>query len=121
MRRRMLEFPAIAGMVCIGGMEGVEEEVSLFLEAKRNLTVFVLARTGGAAALLSRSDLAIQDQGRAGSTRRRLRVVDEEVLRDLRPRLREGNGDFQDAPLGYVPYPLIMQVIVGEIAEARTT
>ncbi|NTS41922.1 hypothetical protein HRG84_13480 [Flavisolibacter sp. BT320] len=43
-----------AALVCMGGMEGVEEEFALFLERKTNeKKIFLLPDTGGATALLA--------------------------------------------------------------------
>ena len=55
MRVRMITETAPVAMVCIGGMEGVEEEVSLFNEYASG-PVYVIASTGGAA-------LRIADEG----------------------------------------------------------
>lgn len=46
------EIPLDA-MVCIGGMEGVEDEADLFVKANKGKPVFLLKSTGGAAALLA--------------------------------------------------------------------
>ena len=106
MRERMIDETRPAAMVCIGGMEGVEAEVRLF--GKRGI-VFTLARTGGAAAILSQEAADVI-------------AVDEVVLRDLRSRDTEFSG-FRDLPregdIEVIPFPLIMQSIVDHIAEGE--
>ena len=107
MRAGMLRDRNIVAMVCIGGMEGVEEEVALFEEAQPKRPIYVLARTGGACAEMSRK--------RDGTSR--LRIIDDELLNELRPRLLGSGRDIQDAPLRSVPYAFIMQRIVREVSE----
>lgn len=109
MRGQMLADPAIAAMVCIGGMEGVEDEVRLFLQLRQGQPLYLLARSGGATALLANQLRATKN----------VRVIDDELLNDIRPRLRAAHGETADAPLRYTPYPFIMQRIVREIAELK--
>ena len=52
MRETMLEAARPDAMVCIGGMEGLEDEVALALERVPRFPIYLLERTGGAAALL---------------------------------------------------------------------
>jgi hypothetical protein len=109
MRSTMIDDPSIGAMVAIGGMEGVEEEVGMFLETRSNLPVYVLAKTGGAAAVLA-------GKGRTHAQRpSRVRIIDEEILDEMRPQLRGPDGELREAPLRYVPYPLIMQVVVQDV------
>jgi hypothetical protein len=109
MRREMLADRAIVAMVCIGGMEGVEDEARLFLQTRPGHPIYLLARTGGATAVLA------SQFGRA----RHIRVIDDELLDDLRPRLRINQEELVDAPLRFTPYPLIMQRIVRDFTEQR--
>jgi hypothetical protein len=68
MRETMLETAHPDAMVCIGGMEGLEDEVSLALEQRPRFPIYVLERTGGAAALLRGRHLAP------------LRMIDTEIV-----------------------------------------
>jgi hypothetical protein len=113
MRATMLEESRPDAMICIGGMAGVLEEVDLFTRSFPASPVFVLESTGGAAMRLAR-------------TMPRVRVLDREIMaRVIERRLAAGaapepvgerdKGREQEA---VVPYPLIMQTLVGEIAGA---
>lgn len=53
MRLEMINRIDLAGMVCIGGMEGVEEEAKLFHERWKNLPIYALKSTGGATSKLA--------------------------------------------------------------------
>jgi hypothetical protein len=106
MRTRMLRESEPLAMVCIGGMAGVVKEVALFSEQFPDKSVFVLASTGGAAAMLSRTRQA------------RVRDADRDAL--SRP---ADDGAISKATEGstgppVMPYPFIMQTIVDELAEA---
>jgi len=106
MRQVMLETRPPDAVVCIGGMEGLEQEVDLALERTPTTPIFVLERTGGAAGLLDqRHD-------------RRLRMIDTEVMLNL-DRIRESseliNRDAHPERRALVPYPLVMQQIVAEM------
>ena len=109
MREFMFKDAEPDAMVCIGGMEGLEEEVALALEAKPPIPIFVLERTGGACALLRQ---------RLGD---RLRMIDTEVVVNLQ-RLRSRNVhdlvDESASRRALVPYPLVMQLIVDEVSKA---
>ncbi len=113
MRRSMLSTPTIVGMVCIGGMEGIEEEVDIFLEVQDRLPIYALTSSGGAASML------LEQRGLPSSSRRRIRMIEDEVLGELRPQLRGENGQLEPAPLRYTPYPLIMQVVVEELSQSH--
>jgi SLOG cluster3 family len=107
MREDMLEVSRPDAMVCIGEMEGLEEEVSLALGREPSFPIFVLERTGGAAALLRNR----RDQ--------RLRMIDTEIVSNLE-RMRAEMGSEQTiearAHRALVPYPLVMQTIVEEVS-----
>jgi hypothetical protein len=108
MRERMIGETAPEAMVCIGGMEGVEQEVEIFRELRRGEPIYVFGETGGASALLAR--------------REGLRVIDREVLGRLEPLRRaqeqldretlRAPGEPERPP---VPYPLIAQMLVEEL------
>jgi hypothetical protein len=57
MRRTMIE-EKLDGMVCIGGMEGVQEEVNIFMEQHRDNPVYLLPSTGGMTMELATSSKA---------------------------------------------------------------
>jgi hypothetical protein len=100
MRRRMIGEMEPAAMVAIGGMQGIFDELRIFRELRRDASVYALATTGGAAALL----IGRRDPG--------VRAIDLEVLGSLQGheelRSREGH-------LPVVPYTLIVQVLVQEL------
>ena len=83
-------------MVCIGGMQGVEEEFHLFRTLLPGAPVFVLETTGGAAAWLAERYPS------------EVRVIDRDGQRRSR---RSGSPDGSE----YL-YPLIMQEIVEDLA-----
>ena len=95
-------------MVCIGGMEGLEDEVALALERERRFPIYVLERTGGAAALLRERHLE------------RLRMIDTEIVTHVDRMRVELGVAMQPRQMhvrrALVPYPLVMQTIVEEIA-----
>jgi hypothetical protein len=109
MRESMLASSRPDAMVCIGGMEGLEEEVALALEHEPPFPIYVLERTGGAAALLR-----ARNNGR-------LRMIDSEIVEKLgRMRLQKSLNELSTdrrVHRALVPYPLVMQTIVEEIAE----
>ena len=107
MRSAILRGQRLLAMVCIGGMEGVEEEVDLCAELQPTAPIFILSSTGGACFSMSQST----------SKNRRLRAIDTELLNNLRPRLRGANGESRDAPLNGTPYAFIMQRIIREISD----
>lgn len=52
MRKRMLEDNEFYAGIFIGGMEGVEDEYTMFTQLHPNAKVFPLASTGGAAKII---------------------------------------------------------------------
>ncbi|HEX5724172.1 MAG TPA: hypothetical protein VFX98_01830 [Longimicrobiaceae bacterium] len=116
MRRAMIQDRSVLGMVAVGGMEGVFDEAEMFAELRPELLpVFVLARTGGAAALLA-------GEGRNPASKLRIpevpvRVVDREVLGGAMPEVEGPDGEPLRVPLRYTPYTLVMQEIVRRLAE----
>ena len=110
MRVKMITDTAPCALVCIGGMEGVEQEARLFHELQTDAPVFVIASTGGAASVLKEQANFI-------------RAIDLTIMDGLVCRQSEVGHD--KACSGYdawtVPYPLIMQVIVRELAQRGDT
>lgn len=119
MRRGMLDDPALAGMVCIGGMEGVLEEARMFA-GRWQRPIFALARTGGAAALLA-GDRPERPEAYIDGPRDAVTAIDRMVLDDPRmrePTLRGPDGEERLVPLRFTPYPLVMQELVRRIAQS---
>lgn len=108
MRETILEAARPDAMVCIGGMEGVEDEVELALQRGRTFPIYVLERTGGASALLRHRNLG------------RVRMIDTEIVTRVDQRREElgvaKSGREMHIQRALVPYPLVMQTIVEEIA-----
>jgi hypothetical protein len=109
MREAMILWTNPEAMVCIGGMEGVEREFEMFRQLRSNGSVYTLERTGGAASLLARHHSG------------HVRVIDSEVINKV-DELRTKHFPHEDISpkreeQRSVPYPLIMQTIVEEIAE----
>jgi len=108
MRETMFEASHPDGMVCIGGMEGLEDEVALALKRGR-IPIYVLERTGGAAALLR------------GRHVEGLRMIDTEIVSRIDQLRAEFGAATQQGEShvrrSLVPYPLVMQTIVEEIAQ----
>jgi hypothetical protein len=111
MRHAMIERTMPEAMVCIGGMDGVEKEFEIFRELRRNAPIYVLEKTGGAASRLAENQFE------------HVRIIDDEIMTriselrtdtassvptDIFPRAEERT---------VVPYPLVMQTIVEELAE----
>jgi hypothetical protein len=114
MRKAMIEWTNPHAMVCIGGMEGVERETELFRELRGEAPIYVLQSTGGASLIL-------------GHTRKDIRVIDSEIMRRIEALKSNILGPShptdsarkpEERPV--VPYPLIMQSIVDEIAGPQT-
>ncbi|HEX2204871.1 MAG TPA: hypothetical protein VHG91_16295 [Longimicrobium sp.] len=99
MRQVLLaETGDLAAMVCVGGMEGVIQEAVLFRDrVEGTRPCFAVHRSGGAAKILAERE------------REWVRAIDDEVL----------GPDDGAAGRRYVPYPLIMQMLVREIARSR--
>jgi hypothetical protein len=111
MRIAMITGTQPDAMVCIGGMEGVERERSLFHELRAGAPVYVLGSTGGAAALIAQEHLDW------------VRVIDREVMgrtaamrRELSRATYEEKAPSERPETPVVPYPLIMQTIVDHLA-----
>jgi hypothetical protein len=101
--RRMIEESNPVAMVCIGGMEDVVKEVGLFYEMRRQLPIYAMATTGGAAGILARegtANIQVIDRELMDSIGRIAQEVDTE---------REGEERFE---IRYMPYTLIMQKMV---------
>lgn len=119
MRTAMVEQTAPAAMVCIGGMDGVHEEVEIYRKYFPRRPVFVLGRTGGASGILALQkgtsfdviDLRIE----ADLQRRRQDHRGESDIQAEEKRKVRGDERFKTPA---VPYPLIMQNIVQQVAKS---
>jgi hypothetical protein len=118
MRRSMIAETSPLAMVAIGGMAGVRNEAALFAEICPGKPIFAFATTGGAAALLS-GDKAIA---------RQVRVIDSEADSLVRRFWAEQQKDEQltrsteaESRQFYVPYALVAQQIVAELAASGST
>ena len=104
MREVMLRQTSPHAMVCIGGMDGVEKEAQLYRDLviapriRPEASIYTLATTGGAAKVLA------EGSAQPGI---HLRAIDLELLNDLQVRP------------AFVPYSIIMQRIVDELAGLR--
>jgi SLOG cluster3 family len=109
MREAMIGSTRPEAMVCIGGMEGVEKEAEIFRALRRSAPIYVLERTGGASLILARR---LND----------VRVIDTETLNRIEhlktefPRKTPERIGRQQEQRAVVPYPLVMQTIVDELA-----
>jgi hypothetical protein len=109
MRESMMEDAAIRAMVCIGGMEGVQDEATMFLDAKPRSRLYVFESTGGAAAMMAGQFKNVAERGGA------VRIIDDEVLRSSHRADRNSNEELSFTTQ-FVPYPVIAQAIVRELA-----
>jgi hypothetical protein len=111
MRLDMLKRNDLVGMVCIGGMEGVEEEAKLLHDHRKELPIYALESTGGAA-----SKLAL---GRAN--REWVRVPEHGVRERVESfwhheRERDEHGRKSGNEMAFAfPYAYIAQKIVAEL------
>lgn len=111
MRSEMVQRIDLVGMVCIGGMEDVEEVAKLFQKYKRERPIYFLETTGGAAKRLAHN--AISD----GWLRVPERGVRERVEAFWKRECeRKENGDSSQSQRPFaVPYAYIAGKIIGEI------
>jgi hypothetical protein len=117
MRRKMFEKESPSVMVAIGGMEGVIEEADLFLQdklARKTLgatsPLYLMATTGGAAERLAREPL--QPWSRSAP-----HLVEQEWKQQMPDGLAETSSRSDPRAGPFVPYPLIMQWLVQQIAK----
>lgn len=99
MRVAMLESKDFDAMVCIGGMEGVVDEVRIFQEKAGAPPVLALAATGGAASLIAEE--------------RRDQNVWTEI--DLLPQIEIPGVDLRNP----TPYDFLMQEFIRKLEERR--
>ncbi|MBX3177647.1 MAG: hypothetical protein KF886_09820 [Candidatus Hydrogenedentes bacterium] len=115
MRREMLERTSPIAMICIGGMEGVEEEAKLFREVCSNSRIYAFETTGGAARNLVNKTKSVRSFDKELMDRLHDNFslptdVEGERIENLVQR-EDSKHDIR-----VVPYPLICQALVREIA-----
>lgn len=110
LREEMLKTTKPVAAVYIGGMDGVVEEMSLFRELCQG-KIYVFAETGGAASYVAARD--------------NIPAFDREVLDRLAgpkkntrpgPEIRGTSSGSRQPEIRVIPYPLICQLLVREIA-----
>lgn len=118
MRGAMLSREEPDCMVTLGGMEGVTEEARLYRSYFPNRKIYALARTGGASALL-----------RAELGGAHVDLIDERIISEIPRSSTEGDSGEGAARRAIdrrrelmarhtIPYPLIVQKIVEELADS---
>ena len=101
MRRGMIDQPLDA-MVCIGGMEGVEDEFELFRKIHPFKKVYLLHTTGGATSILA--DLHSKNEF--------IKVPDSDFVNKIK--IPDGETDIQNEIM-LIPYNYYSEMIVREI------
>lgn len=103
MRREMMKGE-MDGMVCIGGMEGVELEFAVFKELHPTKPIFILKSTGGASKILADeySNLNI------------VRILDGKDYSNIKTEKKE---DKNSEKFDIIPYSFITALIVKEILD----
>jgi hypothetical protein len=119
MREAMIKETSPRAMIAVGGMRGVLDEAALFAELRPGVPIFVLATTGGAAALLAEdrsfSNIVRTVDAEAGALVRKFWEQQEPE-----PAKRLNRNEAFAQPEGrefYVPYAFIAQQIADVIAE----
>jgi hypothetical protein len=102
MRERMLRETMPKAMFCIGGMRGIKDEAEFFLRICRGAPLFLLAGTGGAAAMLASAEIQLEVEP---STR--IETLDKAFFESL---ARSG----ADEP---IPYPVILEANVANLLQ----
>ena len=108
MRMKMVKRRDLVGMVCIGGMEDVEEEARLFHEHFGQHPVFALESTGGAADRLAQRSY---DERWIRVPERGVRERVETFWREEQKRQARGMKPEGERPFAF-PYPYVAQKIV---------
>jgi hypothetical protein len=118
MRERMVLDTDPLALICMGGMEGVEREFQLFVEARPGRPIWLWEATGGATAILA-------DRLRLFRGESRIHIVDMETIRSLQQRVqgeaprKEPTQSEEPASPEVVPYPYLMQQMIGELVRGQ--
>jgi hypothetical protein len=105
MRREMMKT-SIDGLVCIGGMEGVESEFELFRKLNPNKPIFILKSTGGASKILA--------EEYANSNV--VRIFDDNDYSKIKTEKKEENPSEK---FEIIPYSFITALIVKYIRDSK--
>lgn len=108
MRRQMMKGN-IDALVCLGGMEGVEQEFEMFRELHPRKPIFLLASTGGATKILankfSKSNI--------------VRVIDDiDYQKPFKEKITGVEGDYLEK-FDIIPYSFITGLIVQHILDNK--
>jgi hypothetical protein len=105
MRREMMKSN-IDALVCIGGMEGVELEFTIFRELHPNKPIFILKTTGGASKILADKY----------SNTIAVRILDDRVFSNGKSEQKE---NILSEKFDIIPYSFITALIVEEILNRK--
>ena len=112
MRRSMLKETRPTSMICIGGMEGVIEEAGLYKEMFPNQQIYVFESTGGAA------------QNLVNEMKGGVQAFDSNILNQIAELNYKGEesdtilrSEEPENNIKIIPYAIICQLLVQEIAE----
>lgn len=108
MRRQMMEGNVDA-LVCLGGMEGVEQEFEIFRELHSRKPIFLLGSTGGATKILANE--FCNDNF--------VRVIDNiDYQKPIREKIKGVEGDYSEK-FDIIPYSFITGLIVKHILDNK--
>lgn len=108
MRSQMMKGNVDA-LVCLGGMEGVEQEFEMFRELHRRKPIFLLSSTGGATKILATEF----------SNDNFVRVIDNiEYQKPIREKIKGAEGDYSEK-FDIIPYSFITALIVKQILDNK--
>lgn len=105
MRERMIEGDVDA-LICIGGMDGVEEEFNLFRELHPYKPVFILQSTGGASKILAEIFSGLEV----------VKIFDGVNYSNMQ---QEDGGQKDSQKFDLIPYSFITALIVKEIIDLK--
>jgi len=108
MRRQMMRGNVDA-LVCLGGMEGVEQEFEMFHELHMGKPIFLLGSTGGATKILATEF----------SNDNFVKVIDNiEYKKPFPEKTKDAEGDHSEK-FDIIPYSFITGLIVKQILESK--
>lgn len=105
MRRQMMSRE-IDALVCIGGMEGVQDEFALFRELHPRKPIFILKSTGGASSILAEQFKDL----------RNVSVPDDKDFSIIKT---EKSKNEDSVKFNIIPYSFITALIVKEILDQK--
>ena len=105
MRREMMKKP-IDALVCMGGMEGVENEFDLFREIHSDKPIFLMMSTGGASKILADTYAEVDT----------IRLPDSIDYQTTDSGRLKGENE----PIKIIPYAYITSQIVKEVLEIKS-